>query len=232
MGRAFVRFWQRITHAPVRGRNDQWDEATRRRNESSWYQSRPAPWALGCAGERRFIPARAGNTSGSARGLPAKHRFIPARAGNTKTNHVGQRTVHPRPRGEHLVIGSSPPARGTRCSCEWTPFIDGSSPPARGTRTVGRGVTMLWYAGSSPPARGTRQSGARFLNGSSPPARGTLGAPRTPRTGSSPPARGTPQPSHGGLATVHPRPRGEHQAVCTRLSALDRFGTLTINIAE
>ena len=94
-----------------------------------------------CCLEPRFIPARAGNTAPFQRltddstvhprprgehswtwSLSAR-RFIPARAGNTTTSPCACRTspVHPRPRGEHgrvrrtlnLVIGSSPPARGT-----------------------------------------------------------------------------------------------------------------------
>ena len=53
-----------------------------------------------------------------------KSRFIPARAGNTarRSNPRASAAVHPRPRGEHIdlllltcsLIGSSPPARGTR----------------------------------------------------------------------------------------------------------------------
>ena len=91
----------------------------------------------------RFIPARAGNTSGIrivpslfigssplARGTPVGgggegvgDRFIPARAGNTTWPQCWspRATVHPRSRGEHKVwkavgsryLGSSPLARGT-----------------------------------------------------------------------------------------------------------------------
>ena len=114
--------------------------------------------------ERRFIPARAGNTSAPSptlwrrsvhprsRGEHARRvrrsqeeigssplargthlqalsvrtegRFIPARAGNTRARAPipNRRTVHPRSRGEHLLMvtrglpetGSSPLARGTR----------------------------------------------------------------------------------------------------------------------
>ena len=64
-------------------------------------------------GTRRFI-----------RQLHYPRRFIPAHAGNTQQFHSPHpgRTVHPRPRGEHVPdraleiyrLGSSPPTRGTR----------------------------------------------------------------------------------------------------------------------
>jgi len=93
---------------------------------------------------RRFIPARAGNTSlspafvlctavhprasgehVSVRVRPlAVQRFIPARAGNTGGMLAARliKTVHPRASGEHcgqrrigfLISGSSPRERGTR----------------------------------------------------------------------------------------------------------------------
>jgi len=85
-------------------------------------------------GEHPDLAAGLGVDSGSsprARGTPgdyadrgAHKRFIPAGAGNTMAGAGGraQRPVHPRGRGEHviistvssMVIGSSPRARGTR----------------------------------------------------------------------------------------------------------------------
>ena len=84
-------------------------------------------------GEHGVIPSSSSLDDGSspqARGThsarDANHlvqRFIPAGAGNTRAarNHTGQRSVHPRRRGEHCrsaavaraKIGSSPQARGT-----------------------------------------------------------------------------------------------------------------------
>ena len=70
----------------------------------------------------RFIPACAGNTSPAARQRVLR-RFIPACAGNTPgPKRTGRaRAVHPRVRGEHILLllwlakygGSSPRARGT-----------------------------------------------------------------------------------------------------------------------
>ena len=69
------------------------------------------------------------------------HRFIPARAGNTtaRTTAGPSPTVHPRSRGEHLMMrrdfdpsfGSSPLARGT--PAERAELRDLPSPLARGT---------------------------------------------------------------------------------------------------
>ena len=111
--------------------------------------------------------------------------------------------VHPRPRGEHglmgspLVVqfGSSPPARGTPLAAavrrRVRRFI-----PARAGNTLKRGKPDVFFAGSSPPARGTllartcSRMPKRFI-----PARAgnTLASPTT-----MPPS------------PVHPRPRGEH----------------------
>ena len=112
-------------------------------------------------------------------------RFIPARAGNT--NSPGDAcmwwTVHPRSRGEHLRrqfglapdLGSSPLARGTPSSglfrgagLRFIPARAGNTPwPARSgsSKTVhprsrgehaGEDARRLATAGSSPLARGTR----------------------------------------------------------------------------
>ena len=140
------------------------------RNQMS-HQSGSSPLARGTPD----IPAR----------RPRIRRFIPARAGNT-TSHAALRpsaTVHPRSRGEHGRIrraismnsGSSPLARGTRWTgnsktgpLRFIPARAGNT-PARGraqhffpvhprSRGEHRTVSPLWpaFRGSSPLARGTR----------------------------------------------------------------------------
>ena len=129
------------------------------------------------ARERRFIPARAGNTAPAAPG-------------------TGSSTVHPRSRGEHtlrrsrhtLGTGSSPLARGTpwhrrgknephrfipaRAGNTPSPTSSVSSssvhPRSRGEHTGWRSLTCR-AVGSSPLARGTprrgekRAAGGRFI---------------------------------------------------------------------
>ena len=135
----------------------------------------------------------------------ANRRFIPARAGNTIefAKHGIPTAVHPRSRGEHenglmlgaQVVGSSPLARGTR----WWPadparrhrFI-----PARAGNTHTRPFDRDAALGSSPLARGTRRAAAGLAySGRFIPAR----AGNT--TGPRPAAPAT---------AVHPRSRGEH----------------------
>ena len=215
--------------------------------------------------DERFIPARAGNTSGThsncsarsvhprprgehrmmrpqrprnsgssppARGTPlharrqiVSNRFIPARAGNTthrpRMDHDGP--VHPRPRGEHpgaafaacLVLGSSPPARGTHLDrlylVLFVRFI-----PARAGNTK-RCPGARCRTSVHPRPRGEHRSSpfaSCSSTGSSPPARGT---PRTqdrrPRTRRFIPARAgntSDRCSRTRISAVHPRPRGEH----------------------
>ena len=165
-------------------------------------------------------------------------RFIPARAGNT-TGHFAlqhQAPVHPRPRGEHghprlftyRVQGSSPPARGTRQQCDprdrSVRFI-----PARAGNTLNFGATRS-HTSVHPRPRGEhvgRDHQPGYRVGSSPPARGTPGQPGPrhvairfipARAGNTPleadPAR---------LGAVHPRPRGEHQVVAYRRREVARF---------
>ena len=159
--------------------------------------------------QRRFIPARAGNTTYSivlaswaagssplARGTrrrpsppPSVARFIPARAGNTQL-------VTGTPGRSH---GSSPLARGTRLLwCGITParrFI-----PARAGNTLVPAPRGAGERGSSPLARGTPARAVvpprrlRFI-----PAR----AGNTPGPGRAPPR-----------VAVHPRSRGEHTSPC------------------
>ena len=161
---------------------------TRRPYDSTPFRSHArsgTPSAPGASGRsKRFIPARAGNTSHVARYSPGSYgssprgrgtrsrgagggrgvRFIPARAGNTDGPRVASRrqAVHPRAGGEH-------PARHTAPT-----FNDGSSPRGRGTRFDPR----------------ENRCSCRFI-----PAR----------------AGNTPSTSHAaGLSTVHPRAGGEH----------------------
>ena len=152
-------------------------------------------------------PVRRGDVGSSppARGTPSRarrrrspHRFIPARAGNTSKSPTPtiRQSVHPRPRGEHLLgalsfdplAGSSPPARGTHCRRprpgQVRRFI-----PARAGNTRRRLSDKLGAIGSSPPARGTREADQSVAQ----------------------------------VYAVHPRPRGEHPVLERRRQHLLRF---------
>src|SRR5690625_3422971 len=180
----------------------------------------------GRAGQRRFIPAGAGNTTNS---IMARRpcRFIPAGAGNTfpARGIAGSPAVHPRGCGEHghmrlyssWISGSSPRARGTLFSprpfCAVGRFIPAGAgntppPPAHDTATA-----------VHPRGRGEHHrspSSNHESDGSSPRARGTLitwqgctsirrfipaGAGNTRLRSISAIAR-----------SVHPRGRGEHRS--------------------
>ena len=216
----------------------------------------------------RFIPARAGNTSGTveprsreavhprsrgehpvevahdagvdgssplARGtrdldrhVGSDDRFIPARAGNTPppVPRAPPPAVHPRSRGEHFApatttgdtTGSSPLARGTRLKAARVPravrFI-----PARAGNTRRPPIASTRRA-VHPRSRGEHRARARRtarIDGSSPLARGTRAgwAARTRRSRFIP-ARAGNTVSPGCTfrwAAVHPRSRGEHEAV-------------------
>ena len=179
-----------------------------------------------------------GGSSPLARGtLPPRafeilqRRFIPARAGNTSAKHMTalDAAVHPRSRGEHRAAltgsshrsGSSPLARGTlgnvRRHTNATRFIPARAgntcvafvatmvlrvhPRSRGEHAVKR-LAIHCAGGSSPLARGTRPFSScnvcprRFI-----PAR----AGNTESSGKMPM-----------LMTVHPRSRGEHESGVTR----------------
>ena len=139
-------------------------EACRRTGSSPLARGTP-PTGIHAARRRRFIPARAGNTS--------RPRRV-AIAGS----------VHPRSRGEHRKppvlekhrIGSSPLARGTHGAegrrAAWSRFI-----PARAGNTSGEWLVKdeaqvhPRSRGEHPPTSGAACSSC----GSSPLARGTPG---------------------------------------------------------
>ena len=181
----------------------------------------PAPTGGRCSGSSPL----ARGTLDRLRPRPRAHRFIPARAGNT----VGTarlsltRPVHPRSRGEHVdraqledqTTGSSPLARGTPRrrhhavpGHRFIPARAGNTPiapPADSSTSVhprsrgehwSRPKASSTFSGSSPLARGTRERSRRdggwirFI-----PARAGNTIP-IPRCQSCNP--------------VHPRSRGEH----------------------
>ena len=161
-------------------------------------------------------------------------RFIPARAGNTEVRSaaVGEQPVHPRSRGEHqppavvstTATGSSPLARGTPTAGgsldhgnRFIPARAGNTPGGRRRRCGcpvhprSRGE-HLWTSpmggsipGSSPLARGTPCAEHRG------PVRDRFIPARAGNTGLSSPAS-TP-------SSVHPRSRGEHGAMWTRMGS-------------
>ena len=140
----------------------------------------------------RTLPACAGS-SPLARGTPAREpheprtgRFIPARAGNTSgpAHRGSRRPVHPRSRGEHAAgnadaefeVGSSPLARGTPGS-DVTARLKIRFIPARAGNTR-RAAPRAPRAPVHPRSRGEhrRQAPAGGQGtGSSPLARGTPG---------------------------------------------------------
>ena len=147
-----------------------------------------------------------------ARGTPPRAfakasawRLIPARAGNTVAEWISRElwTAHPRSRGEHLVmvstpalgLGSSPLARGTHAQEDIAiRAIIGSSPLARGTlmrlgssspavrlipARAGNTIALMrltsWFA-AHPRSRGEHDGewvSDHGVSGSSPLARGT-----------------------------------------------------------
>ena len=178
------------------------------------------------------VRLRQGGSSPLARGTRSgrmrrqlQRRFIPARAGNTATScrRATHRPVHPRSRGEHIadrlcipiLDGSSPLARGTRSATPdaWDRerFI-----PARAGNT-GHPRASPRRAPVHPRSRGEHTSTVtenRNCSGSSPLARGTRS--RRPVLGTRErfiPARAGNTPYAGRSASclpVHPRSRGEH----------------------
>ena len=167
---------------------------------------------------------RTRGTERRARSVPAQQRFIPAHAGNSRLcgDCSCSAAVHPRARGEQLVLtgslsadhGSSPRTRGTA--------------PRNGCGPL-HGRFIPAHAGNSE--RDKKESTAQAVH---PRARGEqcpTGSPRTRKGGSSPRTRGTAPgldvglallrfiPAHAGNSqsrcagvpgsSVHPRARGE-----------------------
>ena len=177
-------------------------------------------------------PLARGTHEHSVAGL-APLRFIPARAGNTCRRQSMSRSgpVHPRSRGEHDPVapgpghegGSSPLARGTQR------MATGHRPPGRfiparaGNTRVS--AALCAFRPVHPRSRGehcSATSSGRSADGSSPLARGTRpGAAPCARASRFIPARagntaGAPPAQRG--PPVHPRSRGEHVAMTSRLS--------------
>ena len=152
-------------------------------------------------------------------------RFIPARAGNTsgRGGSASAAAVHPRPCGEHIAVtdpaaiktGSSPPVRGT---------LSGRMPAPRYRRFIPAraGNTSGCNGPPSRPAVHPRPCGEHevrlgstgSVDGSSPPVRGTpaIGAPAVNSTRFIPARAGNTasQSSTASHPPVHPRPCGEH----------------------
>ncbi len=167
-----------------------------------------------------------------------QRRFIPARAGNSREPVCRNppRTVHPRTRGELMpprwpssrAAGSSPHARGTRNSRQCGPASSRFIPARAGNSAAARDAAEA--AAVHPRTRGElspRASPHRRRAGSSPHARGT----RT--TTCSPTAATRFIPARAGNSgvrrswraqdAVHPRTRGELGPV--RRAALDGDGS-------
>ena len=181
---------------------------------------------------REFHMSRRPGSSPLARGtqptprtIPMSGRFIPARAGNTSGSHTtpSTSTVHPRSRGEHPPkmsgnqqgSGSSPLARGTRAhpgrERPLRRFI-----PARAGNTT-RAISVSDRSSVHPRSRGEHPYAAEVFSahaGSSPLARGTrVRLERCPCSTRFIPARAGNTPGAAGSAAprpVHPRSRGEH----------------------
>ena len=167
---------------------------------------------------------RVRGTGETARHARNRKRFIPARAGNSSivARQGCLNTVHPRACGEQPIslrptnqnIGSSPRVRGTAPRCLHTP-PPGRFIPARAGNRSRQPTARGWYA-VHPRACGEQASPAPPFSrrsGSSPRVRGTVAvtSPRRAsyrfipaRAGNSRPSTASPRP-----APVHPRACGE-----------------------
>ena len=182
-------------------------------------------------------------SSPRGRGTPAEplaarldRRFIPARAGNTAACPASPSpsTVHPRAGGEHAMVaralalngGSSPRGRGTRGGLrgrlEQRRFI-----PARAGNTGGS--RSAWACHAVHPRAGGEHLceilDGRAVGGSSPRGRGTLLDAQAPRLGERfIPARAGNTESwavHWASPPVHPRAGGEHFMLLTPFKCQD-----------
>ena len=162
--------------------------------------------------------------------VSSSRRFIPADAGNAHRfrHRPGERSVHPRGRGERVAItaattgaaGSSPRTRGTR---PWrkTGLADVRFIPADA------GNAACWFQKGTempvhPRGRGERCPGyvlAWVLSGSSPRTRGTLGSGEvlSAETRFIPADAGNAAPpcAYASDEAVHPRGRGERRIMAT-----------------
>ena len=161
-------------------------------------------WSRKVSGDRRFIPARAGNT---CRSIAPSCRH----------------TVRPRARGEHYLgvtgwpfaAGSSPRARGTREEGRGATVRPRFIPARAGNTCSDQSPDPAHSV--HPRARGEhpdQEAGDRRGDGSSPRARGTHGRERLLVEGGRfiPARAGNTHAQCVTMAerTVHPRARGEH----------------------
>ncbi len=158
-------------------------------------------------------------------------RFIPAGAGNTllPSSICVNSAVHPRWRGEHsakviirvLIRGSSPLARGTP-DLVWNPILTVRFIPA-GAGNTGAHLQQMLDDSVHPRWRGEHSRNSErhgYYLGSSPLARGTpdRGFPARPGRRFIPAGAGNTIaiPCRSQSSAVHPRWRGEHEAISLR----------------
>ena len=213
-----------------RSRRARWSPTVHPRSRGEHAARRPGEGDLGGSS-----PLARG-TRRAARHRSPRRRFIPARAGNTSQSSYlpSDVTVHPRSRGEHRnkrvlggqIGGSSPLARGTpgsRAGCQsLRRFI-----PARAGNT-GAGCQKNAHRPVHPRSRGEHlrpEVARRGAAGSSPLARGTRLVPvwRSKSNRFIPARAGNTgwHRFHGHARPVHPRSRGEHMRTAGRDHLVD-----------
>ena len=206
-------------------RRDRSQHADHPRSRGVYPQQRPrspSPW--GSSPLARGLPKE-----GSDQAAPS--RIIPARAGFTRhrVRVLLQRPDHPRSRGVYPAMtpsleggpGSSPLARGLRCSLTGKRFTEGIIPARAGFTSKGDQESS--GRRDHPRSRGVYPTTAELnkgLHGSSPLARGL----RKPSTDTTPPSRIIPARAgftDAGMASAampsdHPRSRGVYGCSWTR----------------